>query len=205
LTFLCILGSIFFGIATATEAGGVGALIVLVIAVLVYGVRGKTIYTAMVQTVTINAQILIILVGAGFFSYIVGSSSLGRQLGEAVAAVGNPIFVVITIQIVLLILGCFIDGMTIMFITIPIFMPMIRALGLSPLWFAVLFEVNMEIALITPPMGINFFLVRNVFKIAAGELFWGVLPYLVMLVIFLFVVVAFPPISLWLPGLMMGR
>jgi tripartite ATP-independent transporter DctM subunit len=205
LTFLCILGSIFFGIATATEAGGVGALVVLIVAVLVYGVRGKTIYKAMVQTVTINAQILIILVGAGFFSYIVGSSSLGRQLGEAVAAVGNPILVVILIQFVLLILGCFIDGMTIMFITIPIFMPMIRALGLSPLWFAVLFEINMEIALITPPMGINFFLVRNVFKIAAGELFWGVLPYLVMLVIFLFVILAFPPLSLWLPGLMMGR
>jgi len=205
LTFICILGSIFFGIATATEAGGVGALIVLIVAVLVYGVKGKTIYKAMVQTVTINAQILIILVGAGFFSYIVGSSSLGRQLGEAVAAVGNPILVVIIIQVVLLILGCFIDGMTIMFITIPIFMPMITALGLSPLWFAVLFEVNMEMALITPPMGINFFLVRNVFNIASGELFWGVLPYLVMLVIFLFVVLAFPPISLWLPGLMMGR
>jgi C4-dicarboxylate transporter DctM subunit len=143
--------------------------------------------------------------GASFFSYIVGSSSLGRDLAAAVSELRNPILVVIGIQVALLILGCLIDGMTIMMVTIPIFFPLITSLGLNPLWFAVLFEVNMEIGLITPPMGINFFLVRNVFKIDSGDLFWGVLPYLIMLVAFLFILVAFPPISTWLPGLMMGH
>ncbi len=205
LTFFAILGSIFFGIATATEAGGVGALIILVVAVLVYKTGWKEIKQAAIETVAINAQILFIIVGAGFFSYIVGSSVLGRQLAAVCAELGNPILVVIAIQVALLILGCLIDGMTIMMVTIPIFFPLISSLGLNPLWFAVLFEVNMEIGLITPPMGINFFLVRNIFKIASGDLFWGVLPYLIMLIAFLFVLVAFPPISLWLPGLMMGR
>lgn len=203
LTFFCILGSIFFGIATATEAGGVGAFIVLVVAVAVYGVRGKAIYEAMILTVRINAQIMFILVGAGFFSYIVGSQTLARQLVEWVTAVGpHPILVVVMIQILLLILGCFIDGMTIMMITIPIFTPLIVSMGLNPLWFAVLYLVNMEMSLITPPMGINFFLVKNVFNISSTDLMKGVFPYLMVLVVFLFILVAFPKITLWLPGLM---
>jgi C4-dicarboxylate transporter, DctM subunit len=205
LTFFAILGSIFFGIATATEAGGVGALIILVVSVIVYRAGWKEIKAAMIETVSINAQILFIIVGAGFFSYIVGSSALGRDLAAFVKEFGNPLLVVIAIQVALLILGCLIDGMTIMMITIPIFFPLITSLGLNPVWFAVLFEVNMEIGLITPPMGINFFLVRNVFKIDSGDLFWGVLPYMVMLVAFLFILVAFPSISTWLPGLMMGH
>jgi C4-dicarboxylate transporter DctM subunit len=205
LTFLAILGSIFFGIATATEAGGVGAFIVLVVAVVGYGVRGKAIYEAMIMTVRINAQIMFILVGAGFFSYIVGSQTLARQLVEWVTAVGpHPILVVVMIQILLLILGCFIDGMTIMMITIPIFTPLVVSMGLSPLWFAVLYLVNMETSLITPPMGINFFLVKNVFNIESIDLMKGVFPYLIVLVIFLFILVVFPEISTWLPGLMIG-
>ena len=206
LTFFCILGSIFFGIATATEAGGVGALLVIIVAVIGYGARWKAIYEAAIQTVRINAQIMFILVGAGFFSYIVGSQALARQLVEWVSVIGpHPIPVVIMIQILLLILGCFIDGMTIMVITIPIFVPLIKSLGLNPLWFAVLYLVNMEMALITPPMGINFFLVKNLFKIETGDLLKGVVPYLAMLVIFLFLLVAFPGISTWLPGLMLGK
>lgn len=204
VTFFCILGSIFFGIATATEAGGVGALIVLIIAVLVYRANWKTIYKAMIETVAINAQILFIIIGAAFFSYIVGSSSLGRQLAELCEVFGNPILVVIAIQVALLILGSMIDGMTIMMVTIPIFFPLITSLGLNPIWFAVLFMVNMEMSLITPPMGINFFMVRNVFKIDSKDLFMGVAPYLVMLILFLFLLVAFPSVSTWLPGLMMG-
>ena len=201
--FFAMLGSIFFGIATATEAGGVGAFIVLIISVLVYGLRARGIYQAMIDTVKVNAAILFIIVGASFFSYIIGSGSLSKQLISWVEVLGpNPILVVICIQVLLLILGCLVDGMTIMVITIPIFLPLIVSMGLNVIWFAILYEVNMEIALITPPMAINFFLVKNVFKISTSDLFKGTWPYLVMLVIFLFILVAFPPLSTWLPGLM---
>jgi C4-dicarboxylate transporter DctM subunit len=204
--FFGIFGSIFFGIATATEAGGVGAFIVLMIAIFVYGLKARDIYRAMIDTVKVNAAILFIIVGASFFSYIVGSGSLSKQLISWVEVLGaKPIVVVICIQVLLLILGCLIDGMTIMVITIPIFLPLIVSMGLNPLWFAILYEVNMEIALITPPMAINFFLVKNVFKISSSDLFEGVSPYLAMLVVFLFILVAFPPLSIWLPGLMMGK
>jgi tripartite ATP-independent transporter DctM subunit len=204
-TFLAIFGSIFFGVTTVTEAGGVGALIVLLISCLLYKVGPRQIYEALIETAKINAQLLFIIVGASFFSYIVGSSVLARQLAEFVAQAGlHPILVVLFIQLILLILGCFIDGMTIMMITVPIFVPLVTSMGLNPIWFAILFEVNMEISLITPPMGINFFLVRSVFSIPSGELLRGVIPYLAVLVLFLFLLIAFPQITLWLPGLMTG-
>lgn len=202
ITFCIILGSIFFGICTATEAGGVGALVVLLVAVIVYGVRGRQIYRAMIDTVAINSQILFILVGASFFSYIIGSSNMARQLAGITNVIHSPVLIVIFIMALLLILGCFIDGMTILMITIPIFLPMVTTMGFHPIWFAVLFAVNMEMGLITPPMGINFFLVRSLFKIDAGALFKGVWPFAMMIVLFLLVLILFPNITLWLPGMM---
>lgn len=202
----CILGSIYLGVATPTEAGGVGCFIVLVVAVAFYGLRLKGLYQAMVETALINAMILIILVGASFFSYVVGSSAMAETLAGLVTSLEiSPIFVVISIMFILLILGCFIDGITIMMLTIPIFVPMVLAMGYDPLWFGILYVTNMEIALITPPMGINLFLVRNTFNIQTGELLRGILPFMGVLLLFLAVMVAFPRLSLWLPGMMIGR
>jgi C4-dicarboxylate transporter DctM subunit len=160
----------------------------------------------MLETAIINAMILIILVGATFFSYVVGSSALAERLSTIVTSLGvSPIFVVISIMVVLLILGCFIEGITIMMLTIPIFVPMVLALGYNPLWFGIRYVTNMEIALITPPMGINLFLVRNTFNIGSGELLRGILPFLFVLILFLAVMVAFPELSIWLPSMMVGR
>ncbi|HJX12614.1 MAG: hypothetical protein A2W25_15680 [candidate division Zixibacteria bacterium RBG_16_53_22] len=202
----CVLGSIYLGIATPTEAGGVGAFVVLVIAVSFYGLRLKGLYRAMIETALINAMILIILVGATYFAYVVGSSDLARDLTGFVTALPiSPIFVIVSIMVVLLILGCFIDGITIMMLTIPLFVPVVQAMGYDLLWFGVLFVTNMEIALITPPMGINLFMVRNTFNIGTGELLRGILPFMVVLILFLAVMVAFPQLSLWLPGMMVRR
>jgi len=206
LVMCCVLGSIYLGVATPTEAGGVGCFVVLVVAVTTFGLRLKGLYRAMLETALINAMILIILVGATFFSYVVGSSALAERLANLVQTLEiSPIFVIISIMFVLLILGCFIEGITIMMLTIPLFVPMVLALGYHPLWFGILYVTNMEIALITPPMGINLFLVRNTFDIQTGELLKGVLPFLVVLILFLAVMVAFPQLSLWLPSMMIGR
>lgn len=205
LTFTGMLGAIFFGVATVAESGGVGALLILILAIAIYKVRAKQVYAAMLSAVQINAQLMFIIVSATFFSYIVGSSVLAHQLANFIKELElTPIGVVVIIQMVLLILGCFIDGMTIMMITVPIFIPMISSMGLDPIWFSVLYLVNMEISLITPPMGINFFLVRTVFDISTGELIRGVVPYLMVLVIFMFVLIIYPQLALWLPSLMFG-
>jgi C4-dicarboxylate transporter DctM subunit len=154
----------------------------------------------------LNAMILMIIVAARFFSYVIGSSALAEQMTEWVTTSQlPPLSVIISIMVLLLILGCFIEGITIMLLTIPIFVPLITAMGYDPLWFGILYVTNMEIALITPPMGINLFLVRNTFAIGSGALLRGIAPFMLVLVIFLAVMVAFPNLSLWLPGLMITK
>jgi len=205
LVMFGILGSIYFGIATPTEAGGVGCFIVLVIAVLFFKLRLKGLYRAMLQTAVLNATIMIILVASSFFTYVFGSSAIAQKLSVLIASMNlPPLAVIVAIMVFLLFLGCIIDGITIMMLTIPIFIPIITELGFDPLWFGILFVVNMEIALITPPMGINFFLVRNNFNISSIDLIKGIWPFLIVLVLFLAITVAFPQLSLWLPGLMIG-
>lgn len=206
LVMFSILGSIYFGIATPTEAGGVGCFIVLVVAVLFYRLNPKGLFRALVKTAVLNATIMIILVSASFFTYVIGSSSIAEKLSLMITSLNlPPLAVIIAIMLFLLFLGCIIDGITIMMLTIPIFIPIIKELGFDPLWFGILFVINMEIALITPPMGINFFLVRNTFNIGSVELIKGVWPFLIVLVLFLAITVAFPQLSLWLPGMMLGK
>ena len=112
---------------------------------------------------------------------------------------------IIFIMICLLFLGCFIDGTSIMFITIPILVPMIKGLGFDPVWFGVLFVVNLEMALITPPMAINFFIVRSTFEISSRDLLRGVWPFMSVVIFFLLILLFFPQITLLLPGMMMQK
>ncbi|MEM0487848.1 MAG: TRAP transporter large permease [Candidatus Bathyarchaeia archaeon] len=203
VTFIGMLAVIFLGIATVAESAGVAALLVLILSICVYGVRMRHIYSAIVNAAKINAQLMFIIVGATLFSYVVGSSVLARQLADVIKDIQvDPVVTVVLIQIILLLLGTFIDGMTIMMITVPIFIPLAASLGLNPIWFSVLYLVNMEISLITPPMAINFFLVRTVFNITTAELLNGIFPYLCVVVAFLFILILFPQLSLWLPSLM---
>jgi len=206
VVFVCLLGSIYFGIATPTEASGVACVALLIIAVTAFGVRLKGLYRAMVEAALLNAMLMFIFVAANFFSYVVGSSALAERLSNIIVSSGlPPLLVIISIMFLLLILGCFIEGITIMMLTVPILVPLITALGFDPMWFGVLFVVTMEIGLLTPPMAINFFLATSTFNVKSGELVRGMMPFLIVLVIFLFVLVAFPQLSLWLPGMMRGR
>ena len=206
LIFVFILGSIYLGIATPTEAGGIGAFVVLVIAVLFYQLRWKNLYRAMIEAALINAMLMFIFVGAQFFSYVIGTSSLAENMTSFVVNANLPPYLVIgMIMILLLILGCFIEGITLLMLTIPIFLPLVMALGFDPLWFGILYVTNMEMGLITPPMGINLFLARNTFNVPTGELLKGIAPFFVMLLLFLVIIAAFPQLSLWLPSLMVNR
>jgi C4-dicarboxylate transporter DctM subunit len=113
--------------------------------------------------------------------------------------------VVVMINVIILILGCFIDPITITLLTVPIFLPVVKSLGYDPIWFGVMFCINTQIGLITPPMGTDLFAVKTIFKIPTNEILRGVAPFLVCLVVFLAVIVAFPQISLWLPNAMIGK
>jgi C4-dicarboxylate transporter DctM subunit len=198
-----IIGSIFFGIATPTEAAGIGCVIIIIIAVAVFHLRWKGLYRAIVEAAVINAMMLVIIVAASFFSYMLASAGVGNYLGNLVTSLNvPPIAIVIAIMILYLILGSLFDSITITMLTIPIFAPLLTALGFDLVWFGILYVVNLEIGLITPPMGVNLYFVRNVFDIKTGDLLKGAAPFLITLVVFLFIILFLPDLSLWLPEIM---
>ncbi|MBN1190934.1 MAG: TRAP transporter large permease [Dehalococcoidales bacterium] len=200
-----ILGVIYLGIATPTETAGVGVFIVLVIAVVFFKMRWRGLKDAVVEAATVNGLILFIIIAASFFTYVVGSTNVASYLQDVVGASGTPVWaIILAINIILLILGCIIDPITITLLTVPIFVPVIVSLGLDPIWFGVVFCVNTQIGLITPPMGTDLFAVKTIFNIPTIDIIKGVAPFLVFEILFLGVISAFPVISLWLPGIMVG-
>ena len=206
LVMFCILGAIYFGIATPTETAGVGSFVVLLLSVFIFRLRWEGLKRAIMEAATVNALILFILIAAAFFTYVVGSTNVAKHLNDFVSASSiSPWKVILIINIILLILGCVIDPITITLLTIPIFVPLIISMGFDPIWFGVLFVVNTQIGLITPPMGTDLFAVKTIFNIPTGDIIRGVAPFLLSELVFLGIISAFPTISLWLPNLMAGH
>ena len=198
-----IIGSIFFGIATPTEAAGIGSVVILIIAVAFFGLRWKGLYRAMVEAAVINSMMLVIIVAASFFSYMLASAGVGNFLGGLIESLNvPPILIIIALMVLYLVLGSIFDAITITMLTVPIFAPLVTQLGYDLVWFGILYVVNTEIGLITPPMGINLFFVRNVFNINTTDILKGSIPFLITLVIFLVVVLLVPDLALLLPHLM---
>ena len=198
-----ILGSIYFGVATPTETAGVGVFVVLLIAVLAFRMRWKGLRAALLEAATVNGLILFIIIAASFYTYVIGSTNVASHLQDMVGSSSlSPMMVIVIINIILLILGCILDPITITLLTVPIFVPLIVSLGMDPIWFGVIFCVNTQIGLITPPMGVDLFAVKTIFNIPTMDILRGVTPFLLVEIVFLAVLVAFPQISLWLPNLM---
>ena len=205
VVILAILGSIYFGVATPTESAGMGVVIILIIAVFFYGIKWKGLRNCLIEATLVNAMIMFIVLGAYLFTYVIGSVNIAASLTDLINTLGlSPILVIFTINIILIILGCLIDPITITLLTVPIFVPIIIDLGYNPLWFGVMFVINTEIGLITPPMGINLFAIKTIFSIPTNELLKGVAPFLLIELVFLAIIIAFPQLSLWLPSTMMG-
>ncbi len=198
-----ILGSIYGGIATATETAGVGALVTLIIAFAFYKMRWTGFRESVTEAAMINAMILFIIIAANFFTYVLGSTNVASGLEDLVS--GMPGWqVILMINIIVLVLGCFIDPITITLLTVPIFLPVVESLGYDPIWFGVMFCVNTQIGLITPPMGTDLFAVKTIFNIPTKEIIKGVLPFMLVLLVHLALLVIFPEITLWLPNAMVG-
>jgi len=202
---LGILGGIYMGVITATEAGGIGVLIILFIAVVFYRFRLPNLVRAMSQAATLTAMVSLMVIATTVFTFLIGVSGLAQDLSSFLTSSGlSPWWIIILINLSILVLGCFMDGLAILMVTMPIFIPLVSALGFNLVWFGVLVTVNIEIALITPPVGLNLFLVSGTFRMPIVELIRGVAPFLAVLVIFLGILIAFPQLSTWLPSIMRG-
>lgn len=202
LSFL-VLGSIYFGVATPTEAGAVGAAGALAIAAFAKKLTPAVIATILGNTARTTAMFLLLLIGGLFSAFML--TRLGVPQGMANALIGldlPPWLIVILINLLLMVLGMFMDPMSVLVIIVPVFFPAILAMGYDPVWFGVLVTINIEIAAISPPVGFNLFVLKSVVPDAnLSEVISGSLLFIVPLAAGILLLILFPQIALFLPGL----
>ncbi|MAT88855.1 MAG: C4-dicarboxylate ABC transporter [Aestuariivita sp.] len=196
-----VLGGIYLGIFTATEAAAIGCLYALIISVLVYRNFGlPDLWDTAFETVRTTAMLFMILAAAALFGHAVTIIRLPIEIVEQVTAIGlSPGMFVVTVMVLILVLGMFLETISIILITTPIVFPVMVVLGIDPIWYGILLMINLELALITPPVGMNLFVIKGIAKAPLSEVIRGSLPYSALMLLGLIVFFVYPPFSTWLP------
>ena len=202
ILFVVIIGSIYGGIATPTEAASVGVLGALIISFCFGQLSFHAAIEAVKGTIKITAMIMLVILGASFLNFTLASSGLANQLETFLQELGlGPYGLLLTIIAMYIILGMFIETLSLMVVTIPIVVPIIVQLNFDVIWFGILMIVLVEMALITPPVGLNLYVVQGARgKGTISEVMLGALPYVLMMAVMLVLLVLFPDIALWLPN-----
>jgi tripartite ATP-independent transporter DctM subunit len=201
LIVFLVTGVIYVGVATPTEAAATGAFGAMVLGFIYRDLNREKLKATIFNTVEITVFILMIITGSAAFSQIlVFSGSIGGFTRWVVGLPVPPILLLIAMQLVVLFLGCFMDQVAIMMITLPIFMPVINLLGINPVWFGVLYLLNLEIATISPPFGMSLFVMKGVTPADTkmSEIYTAALPFIGMDILVMTLMITFPGIVLWL-------
>lgn len=202
---LLVTGTIYLGLATPTEASALGAAGALVLGLIRRNVTPKVLLDSLMDTVRVVAMIMTIVVGAHIFGYFLAFSGITDQVVEAASnAPVEPIVIIAIFLIILLFLGCVMDQIAILGLTVPIMAPVVDELGFSLIWFGVLVVFVAEIGMITPPFGMNIFIVSRYTGEPVSTLFRGVTPYVIALLLLAVVLVIAPEVILFLPDAMIG-
>ncbi len=204
LLFLLIMGGLFWGFFTPTEAGAIGAFGTLLLALAGRNLTMKGFVASLSETTRISCMILVIVAGATIFGHFLAVSRIPFDIARGVSEIQLPRYAVMLIIImVYLVGGCVIDALALIMLTIPIFYPVVLFLGYDPIWFGVIIVLVTQIGVITPPVGINVYVVSGVARdVPLHIIFKGVLPFLAALIIGTLLLIPFPQIALFLPGLM---
>jgi len=203
-----MLVAIYLGIATPSEIAGVGCFFALVIGFAYRRLTWVAIKGAFLSTCRITCFIGWILVAATLFGYVISYLQLPQQLAAwLVEQSTSPYLILVGINLILIFLGCIMDPAGILLVTIPIFVPIIEAIGFDPIWFGVMFVVNTELSQITPPLGLNLYIIKGITppSITLKDILYGAAPFMVLDLIGLALVIIFPEIILWLPSKMFGN
>jgi tripartite ATP-independent transporter DctM subunit len=202
---MIVLGSIFVGVATPSESAAMGAGGAFLLAAAYHRLSIEGIRNSLFGTVEVSGFALLIVTSATAFSQILAHSGAAAGLTLFATALPVPTWVIVGVmQAVILVMGCFMEPVSIMLITVPIFFPIIQALGLDPLWFAIVTMVNIELSMITPPFGLNLFILKGVCPpdTTLEDIYRGVIPFILLNLLALGLVIWFPPLATWLPNLM---
>ncbi|HEX9238096.1 MAG TPA: TRAP transporter large permease [Xanthobacteraceae bacterium] len=198
---------LYGGIATPSEAAGVGAGLCLVLAVVIYRLwQPDQVWTILRDTMRESVMILTIIAASVLFGYMLTSLYLTQTLAQAIADLhANKWLLMFLINIFLLVCGFFIPPAAIILMTSPILLPIITAAGFDPVWFGVILTINMEIGLIHPPVGLNIYIVNAIAPdVPIVKVMWGTLPYVVCMMLAIVILCFFPEIATWLPNHLMG-
>jgi tripartite ATP-independent transporter DctM subunit len=204
LLFIAIVGTIYTGWATPTEAASVGVFGALVIAALFGKITGSILHESLLGTVKITAMIMLVVMGASFLNFTLASAGLGAELSTMLDGMGlSPLGLILVVVCIYIVLGFFIETLSLMVVTIPIIVPLVVAQGFDPIWFGILMIVLIEMALITPPVGLNLYVVQGARRSGRmSDVMLGAIPFVLVMLGMAGLLIAFPQIALFLPGIL---
>lgn len=207
VTPLIIIAGIFGGIFTPTEAGVAASAYALFLSMVVYrevkfGDLPKVLWDTLLHTI----RVMFVIAAAGFFGWLLVHQRVPNQLVEAMLSFSdNPAIIMAIIVLILLILGMFLEGIAVIVLTVPLFLPVVTHIGVDPIQFGVIMIMCSMVGLLTPPVGMVLFAVSSIADLTVGRLSKALMPYLLGIVFVLLAVIIFPPVSIWLPELVMGQ
>lgn len=201
LLFILVIGGIYFGFFTPTEAAGIGAVGAYAIAALRRRLNFETIKGSLLETIRTTGMIFTILIGAIALNNLMVFSGMAYGLSSFVSGLDmHPMMVMVIILIIYLILGCFMDALAMILLTVPIFFPIVVNLGFDPVWFGIIVVMVVELGLITPPIGMNVFVIKGMAQhVPLQTIYKGVIPFVAAQIVLVILVFLFPQIALWLP------
>ncbi|NEU32128.1 TRAP transporter large permease subunit [bacterium LRH843] len=202
LLVVLILGSLYTGKVTPTEAAAVGCFLSIIICYFFGELNIKRIYDATKNAVKTTSMLLFIMIGAQIFSFALVSSGVNRNLTTWIAdSMFSPLALILIICVIYIILGFFMDGTSMLFLTIPLLFPVVMQAGFDPIWFGVLLVILIEIGQITPPMGLNLFVIKGIDpESTMAEIIKGSFPYCIIMLVMIACLIIFPEIALWFTG-----
>jgi tripartite ATP-independent transporter DctM subunit len=203
---LLTIGGIYGGFFSPVEAAAVGAGAVILIGIVTRSLSLRDLWLASKDSVVTTATVMLILIAAHLINPFMALSHIPTAVGDMIEALNlSTLGVLVLILGIYIVLGCFLEGFAMLVLTLPIFFPIILDLGIDPIWFGVLVVLALEMGLISPPVGLNVFIVKSVApNVSLGRIFAGVVPFWLMMLICLAILIAFPQISLFLPNTMFG-
>ena len=199
-----LLGCMYSGITTPTEAAAVAAAYALLVSALLYrSVSLRDVYQSLVNSSRVTVSIGMLIAGALVFNYVITSENIPKTLSAALAAYQlSPLMFLLSVNVLLLVLGCFLEGTTIILVILPVLTPTAAALGIDPVHFGVMCIVNIMLGLVTPPYGLLLFMMNKIADVSMTELVREVMPFLLVMVGALAAITLFPDLTLWLPRLL---
>jgi tripartite ATP-independent transporter DctM subunit len=200
------MGSIYAGWATPTESAAVGVMMALLLATAYRSLSIRMLHECFLTTVNVTAMIMLIVAAAFYLNFVIGILGIPQAMAKFVGDIGaTPIQMMWVLFIFYLVLGCFLETLSMMVGTIPVIFPLVVALGIDPVWFGIFLVVMCEIALITPPVGMNLYVVQGIRREGSiAEVIYGTLPFLLMMFVLTALLIYFPDLALWLPRATFG-